>query len=80
MHVHVFLLYPILFHVLFMQLCMCECLKIIGVYFLVKMLSLEKPDISVFVILLTKPDDLVSQTGLSGFGRLSTYFSKFYLL
>jgi hypothetical protein len=37
--------YP--FHVLFMQICMYECLEIIGVYFLVNMLSLEKPDVSV---------------------------------
>jgi hypothetical protein len=55
--------YP--FHVLFMQICMCECLEIIGVCFLVNMLSLEKLDDSVF------------QTGLSGFDRLSIYFSKF---
>jgi hypothetical protein len=31
--------YP--FHVIFMQICMCECLKIIGVCFLVNMLSLK---------------------------------------
>jgi hypothetical protein len=55
--------YP--FHVLFIQICMCECLEIIGVCFLVNMLSLEKLDDSVF------------QTGLSGFDRLSIYFSKF---
>jgi hypothetical protein len=36
-----------------------------GVCFLVNMLSLEKPDVP------------VSQTGLSGFGRLSICFSKF---
>jgi hypothetical protein len=29
------------FHVIFMQICMCECLKIIGVYFFVNMLSLK---------------------------------------
>jgi hypothetical protein len=28
-------------HVLFMQICMCECFEIISVYFLVNMLSLE---------------------------------------
>jgi hypothetical protein len=67
--------YP--FHILFMQICMCECLEIIGVCFLVNMLSLEKPDVPVFVVLLTKLDDPVSQTRLSGFGRLSIYFSKF---
>jgi hypothetical protein len=55
--------YP--FIVLFMQICMCECLQIIGVCFLVNMLSLEKPN------------DPVSQTGLSGFDRLSICFSKF---
>jgi hypothetical protein len=27
-----------------MQICMCECLEIISVCFLVNMLSLEKPD------------------------------------
>jgi hypothetical protein len=37
--------YP--FHVLFMQICMCEYLEIIGVYFLVNMLSLKNPDIPV---------------------------------
>jgi hypothetical protein len=67
--------YP--FHVLFMQICMCECLKIIGLSFLVNMLSLEKPDVLVFVVLLTKPDDPLSQTGLFNFGRLSICFSKF---
>jgi hypothetical protein len=45
--------YP--FHVLFMQICMCECLKIIGISFLINMLSLEKPDIPVL------------ETGCSGF-------------
>jgi hypothetical protein len=35
------------FHVIFMQICMCECLKIIGVCFLVSMLSLEKTDVPV---------------------------------
>jgi hypothetical protein len=67
--------YP--FHVLFMQICMCECLEIIGVCFLVNMLSLEKPDVLVFIVLLTKPDDPISQTGLSDFGRFSICFSKF---
>jgi hypothetical protein len=74
--------YP--FHVLFTQICTCECLEIIGVCFLVNMLSLEKLNVpiletgcSVFVVLLTKPDDPISQTGLSGFGRHSICFSKF---
>jgi hypothetical protein len=73
--------YP--FHVLFMQICMCECLKIIGVCFLVNMLSLEKTDVPVLetvysgFCVLTKLDDPVSQTRLSGFDRLSIYFSKF---
>jgi hypothetical protein len=35
------------FHVLLMQICMCKCLKIIGVCFLVNMLSLEKSDVTV---------------------------------
>jgi hypothetical protein len=39
-----------LFHVLFMQICMCECLKINGVCFLVNMLSLEKMDVPVLEI------------------------------
>jgi hypothetical protein len=56
---------------------MCECFEIIGVCFLANMLSLKKPDALVFVVLLTKPDDLVFQTGLSDFGRLSICFSKF---
>jgi hypothetical protein len=50
--------YP--FHVLFMQICICECLKIISVCFLINMLSLQKPDVLIFVALLTKSDDLVS--------------------
>jgi hypothetical protein len=70
--------YP--FHVLFMQICMCECPEIIGVCFLVNMFSLEKSYVLVFVGLLTKLDDPVSQTGLPGFARLSICFSKFYLL
>jgi hypothetical protein len=67
--------YP--FYVLFMQICMCEHLKIIDVCFLVNMLSLEKPDVPVFVILLTKSDDPISQIRLSGFVRISICFSKF---
>jgi hypothetical protein len=67
--------YP--FHVLFMQIRMCECLEIIGVCFRVNMLSLEKLDVPVFVVLLTKLDDPVSQTRLSSFCRLSICFSKF---
>jgi hypothetical protein len=38
------------FHVLFMQICMCECLEIISVCFLVNMLSLEKPNVLVLEI------------------------------
>jgi hypothetical protein len=71
--------YIIFFYVLFMQICMCECLKIIGVCFLVNVLSLEKLDVLVFVVLLTKPDDPIFQTGLSDFDRLSIRFSKFFL-
>jgi hypothetical protein len=67
--------YP--FHVPFMQICMCECLGIIGVCFLVNMLSLAKLDVLVFVVLLIKQDDLVSQTGLSDFDRHTICFSKF---
>jgi hypothetical protein len=37
--------YP--FHVLFMQICMCEYLEIIGVCFLVNMLSLKNSDVPV---------------------------------
>jgi hypothetical protein len=54
--------YP--FHVIFMQICMCECLKSIGVCFLINILSLEKPNVLVFMVLLTKPDDPVFQIGL----------------
>jgi hypothetical protein len=50
--------YP--FHVLFMQICICECLKIISVCFLINMLSLQKLDVLIFVALLTKSDDPVS--------------------
>jgi hypothetical protein len=50
--------YP--FHVLFMQICICECLKIISVCFLINMLSLQNPDVLIFVALLTKSDDPVS--------------------
>jgi hypothetical protein len=49
-----------------------------------RMLSLENPNVLIletrcfgFVVLLTKLDDSVSQTGLSSFGRLSICFSKF---
>jgi hypothetical protein len=49
------LVIPYPFYVLFMQICMCECLEIIGVYFLVNMLSLKKPDAPVL------------ETGCSGF-------------
>jgi hypothetical protein len=49
------LVIPYPFYVIFMQICMCECLEIIGVYFLVNMLSLKKPDAPVL------------ETGCSGF-------------
>jgi hypothetical protein len=52
-----------LFHGLFMQICMCECLKIIGVCFLVNMLSLEKPDI---LILETGCSDFCGFAGKTG--------------
>jgi hypothetical protein len=35
------------FCVLFMQICMCECLELIGVCFLVNMLTLKKLDVPV---------------------------------
>jgi hypothetical protein len=35
------------FHVLFIQICMYECLEIIGVYFLVNMLSLKNPNVPI---------------------------------
>jgi hypothetical protein len=47
--------YILSFYVIFMQICMCECLKIIGVCFLVNMSSLKKLDV------------LVLETGCSGF-------------
>jgi hypothetical protein len=67
--------YP--FHVLFMQIFMCECIEIIGVCFLVNILSLDNPDVPIFVVLLTKLDDPIFQIGLSSFGRFSICFSKF---
>jgi hypothetical protein len=48
-----FISYP--FHVLFMHICMCKCLKIISACFLVNMMSLEKLDV------------LVLETGCSEF-------------
>jgi hypothetical protein len=65
------------FLVLFMQICMCECIEIICVYFLVNMLSLEKLDVPIFVVLLIKLDDPIFQIGLSGFCRISICFFKF---
>jgi hypothetical protein len=44
------------------------------------MFQFYKLDVPVFMVLLTELDDLVFQTGLFGFGRLSIHFSKFYLL
>jgi hypothetical protein len=35
------------FNVLFMQICMCECLEIIGVCFFANMLSIEKLDVPI---------------------------------
>jgi hypothetical protein len=40
--------YP--FHILFIQICMYECLEIIGVCFLINMLSLEKLDVPILEI------------------------------
>jgi hypothetical protein len=36
-----------------------------------------KLDVPVFIVLLTKPDDLISQIGLSDFDRLSICLSNF---
>jgi hypothetical protein len=41
------------------------------------MLCLENPEVSVLVVLLTKLDVPVLQTGLSSFDRQSIYFSYF---
>jgi hypothetical protein len=54
MHVHVFWLYPIIF-MSYLCKCMCECFEIIGVCFLVNLLSLEKLNV------------LVLETGFNGF-------------
>jgi hypothetical protein len=64
-------------HVLFVQICILECLKCNDECCLVNMLRLEKPDVPVFVVLLTKSDAPIFQTGLSSFGRLSICFSNF---
>jgi hypothetical protein len=53
--------YP--FHVLFMQRSMCECLEIIGVCFIVNMLSLEKPDVPVLEIGCSGFCDFADKTG-----------------
>jgi hypothetical protein len=55
MHVHVFWLYPIK--------CMCECLKIISICFLVNMLSLEKMDVPVLEIGCFGFCDFADKTG-----------------
>jgi hypothetical protein len=70
--------YP--FHVLFIQICMCECLKIISVYFLINMLSLKKLDIPVLETGCFSFCGFADKTGLSSFSKLSICFSKFYLL
>jgi hypothetical protein len=57
--------YP--FHVLFMQICMCECLEIIDVCFLVNMLSLEKSDIPVLETACSGFCGFADKTGRSGF-------------
>jgi hypothetical protein len=48
-----------------------------GVCFFINMLSLKKPDVLVFMVLLTNPNDPISQTELSDFDRLNICFSKF---
>jgi hypothetical protein len=53
--------YP--FHILFMQICMCECLKIICVCFIVNMLSLENPDVLVLEVGCSSFCDFADKTG-----------------
>jgi hypothetical protein len=62
---------------IYANIYVCECLEIVDVCFLVNMLNLENPDVPVFEVLLTKPDDLISQIRLSDFDRLSICFFKF---
>jgi hypothetical protein len=76
MHIHV-LCYIKSFHGCFMQICMLVMPRMSDAMFLVNMLCLEKMDCPVFVLLLTKLDDPVSQTGLSSFGRQIICFSCF---
>jgi hypothetical protein len=55
MHVQVFWLYHVI--------CMCECLEIIGVYFLINMLSLEKLDVLVLETECSGFCDFADKTG-----------------
>jgi hypothetical protein len=52
-----------LFYVLFMQICMCEYLEIIGVCLLVNMLNLEKPDVPILETRCFDFCDFVDKTG-----------------
>jgi hypothetical protein len=47
---------------IYANIYVCECLEIVDVCFLVNMLNLENPDVPVFEVLLTKPDDLISKS------------------
>jgi hypothetical protein len=73
-----------LIHIHFLQIYIFECLKCNDKCSLVNMLCLKnwtvrfyKAIVPVFMVLLTKPDDLVSQTELSSFDRLIICFSNF---
>jgi hypothetical protein len=64
--------YP--FHVLFMQICMCECIEIIGVCFLVNMLSLEKLDAPVLETGYSSFCGFANKTECSGFPNWTVRF------
>jgi hypothetical protein len=80
MHIHVFWLYPILF-----MSCLCKyvcvnAFKSLVYVSFVNMPSLEKSEVSVFMVLLTKPDWSVFQIGLSGFDRLSIFLQILFVV
>jgi hypothetical protein len=66
-----FLCHDILYliHVNFMQICIFECMKYNDECFLINMLSLEKSEVTILLVLPGK-------TGWSDFGRLSICFSN----
>jgi hypothetical protein len=66
--------YIISFSCPIMQICMCECLEIIGVCFLVNMLSLEKLDVPVLENECFSFCGFADKTGSSGFPNQTVRF------